>query len=643
MARLKLKTLILDQYKGVSHAEYTFSDFADVVGKNGSGKTTMADGWDWLIADKDYSLKSNPEVHPDFMEQSEPSVTAICEVDENEVILRKFQKDNRTKKQIESGAPIRISNQYEVNAIPKSQKDFIAYLEQLGIDVDNFLLLSHPEIFTSQKSADCRKILFGMVSDITNKEIADNLGDCEELSGLLNKYKTDEITAMMKRSQKEASENLKVIPEQIIGMEKTKVDIDVSEFEKQKEALQEKVSTLESKLLEMRIPTIGELNQELARLHSEQKALTAEANSERVAKLTEANAVIGNMKSKVAQMDDAKSRLSDAINDRIATQNHYRTRYEELANEFQTVKASEFNPTDQKCPYCKQDLPIQQIDKMAAQFEEDKRNRMDEINHEAKRIRNDSKIVKEEIPKLQSQLSELEEKIIDLQKDIEALCADRVKLETPIDASGTPESKKILEQIADVQHRMNRRDELQAQADKILAEKRDNEYSIRELEKRIAEANVNERIDQQIAKAKQKQKECAQAEANAQKILDQLAKVSMQKNKMLTDQVNSHFEIVKFKLFDQQKNGEYKDCCIPLIRNDDGEYRVFGESANTALEIRGKLDIISGLQKFYGQYYPVFLDGAEALDSQNMDQIHMDTQLITLSVSNEPLTVRSMS
>ena len=130
---------------------------------------------------------------------------------------------------------------------------------------------------------------------------------------------------------------------------------------------------------------------------------------------------------------------------------------------------------------------------------------------------------------------------------------------------------------------------------------------------------------------------------NAQKILDQLAKVSMQKNKMLTDQVNSHFEIVKFKLFDQQKNGEYKDCCIPLIRNDDGEYRVFGESANTALEIRGKLDIISGLQKFYGQYYPVFLDGAEALDSQNMAQIHMDTQLITLSVSNEPLTVRSMS
>lgn len=643
MARLKLKTLILDQYKGVTHAEYTFGDVVSAKGKNGSGKTTIADGWDWLITDKDYSLKSNPEIHPDFMIQSEPSVTAICDVDGKEVTLRKFQKDNRTKKQVEAGAPVRISNQYEINAVPKSQKDFIAYLEEIGIDVNNFLLLSHPEIFTSQKSADCRKILFGMINDITDKEIADSLGDCEELSDLLDKYKPDEITAKTNRSLKEAKENLKVIPEQIIGMEKAKVTIDVSEFETQRDTLKQEVADLEKQLMEMRIPTIGELNQELARLHSEQKALTAEANSERVAKLTEANAVIGEMKSQISQMESEESRLCDAISDRMEAQNGYRTRYEELADEFQKVKASEFDPTDKKCPYCKQDLPIHQIDKLDAQFEEDKRKRMNEINHEAKRIRDESNIVKEEIPELQKQLSTLKERIAATRKELDKLCAERVKYESPIDATGTPESRKILEQIADVQHRMNRRDELQAQADKILAEKRDTEFSIRELEKHIAEANVNERIDKQIEEAKQKQKEYSQAEADAQKILDQLARVSMQKNKSLTDQVNSHFTIIKWKLFDQQKNGEYKDCCIPLIRNDDGEHRVFGESANTALEIRGKLDIISGLQKFYGQYYPVFLDGAEALDAENMAQIHMDTQLITLSVSDCPLEVKSVA
>lgn len=643
MARLKLKTLILDQFKGVTHAEYTFGDRSRVTGENAAGKTTLADSWVWLMTDKDYSLKSNPEVHPDFMEESEPSVTAVCDIDGKEITLRKFQKDSRTRKQVESGAPVRISNQYEVNSVPKSMKDFVSALEEYGVDVDTFLLLSHPEIFTSQKSTDCRKILFGMVSDITDKEIADSLSGCEELSDLLDNYKADEIAAMKKRELKEASENLKIIPEQIIGMERSKVDIDVSEFQTQKQTLQEEVAALEEKIMELRITPIGELNQTLVRLERENKALTAEANSERVAKLTEANAIIGDLKIKLKQTEAEKERLADTINNCMAERNANSNRFEELASEFQKTKASEFDPTDKKCPYCGQDLPVHEIDKMAKKFEEDKREKMNAINKEAARVGRENRELGARIPELQKQLSLIDGQIQIMQEDIEKRCQERAKLETPIDASGTPESKEILRQIAEIHHKMNMRDELQAQEDKLYADKRDLEYSIRELDSRIAEARVNDRIDKQIAEAKQKQKEYAQAEANAQKILDQLAEVSMQKNKMLTDQVNSHFKIVRFQLFKTMKNGEVVDCCIPLVKSNDGTFFKFGESANTALEVRGKLDIISGLQKFYDQHLPVFLDGAEALDSDNMAQIHMDTQLITLSVSDEPLTVSSES
>lgn len=641
MARMKLKTLVLDQFKGVTHAEYTFGDESLVSGYNGSGKTTLADAWLWLMTDKDYSLKSNPEVHPDFMAQSEPSVTAVCDVDGKEVTFRKFQKDSRTKKQIEAGAPVRISNQYEINAVPKSMKDFTAYLEELDIDTNNFLLLSHPEIFTSQKSADCRKILFGMVSDITDKEIADSLADCEELSKLLESYKADEITAMTKRSLKEASENLKDLPQQILGMEKSKVDTDVSEFEKQRDTLKAEIASLEEKIMETRVPSIGDLNQELIRLEREQKALTAEVNSERVAKLTEANAVIGSLKQHHKDMLENRDRLSKKIEESVLYVNDYAKQYESLAEEFQRVKASEFSSDSQICPTCGQDLPIKEIDRLHKAFEDHKRMEMDRINVEAKDVRNKCNTVKAQIPELQKQLAELEEQIAAIQTDIDQKVAERVKWETPIDASGTPESQKILEEIATVHLKINRRDELQREFDKILADKRDREFAVRQLEDRIAETKVNERIDRQIAELKQKQREYSQAEANAQRILDQLSEVSMAKNKALTDQVNSHFDIVKFQLFEQQKNGEYKDCCVPLIRNSNGEYRKFGESANTALEVRGKLDIISGLQKFYGQQIPVFLDGGECLDADNKAQIHMDTQLITLSVSEEPLTVRS--
>ena len=41
------------------------------------------------------------------------------------------------KKQKEQNAPVRIANKYEVNDVPKSQKDFMRDVEDKGIDVDN--------------------------------------------------------------------------------------------------------------------------------------------------------------------------------------------------------------------------------------------------------------------------------------------------------------------------------------------------------------------------------------------------------------------------------------------------------------------------------------------------------------------------
>lgn len=639
MAKIKIKTLILDQYKGAAHAEYTFGDRTAVSGCNGSGKTTMADAWLWLMTDKDYSFKSSPEVHPNHLEKSEPSVTAVCDVDGKEVTLRKFQKDSRTKKQIEAGAPVRISNQFEINYAPKSWKDFTAYLEELGIDTDNLLLLSHPEIFTSQKSADCRKILFGMVSDITDKEIADSLLGCEELSKLLESYKADEITAMKKRELKEAGENLKAIPEQIIGMERSKVDIDVTEFRTQRDTLKAEIATLENQLMEMRIPSIGELNQKLVSLEREQKALTAQANSERVAKLTEVDIMIGELKQKHRDLTSEKDRVSRSLEEKVRIGNQYGTKYEELAEEFKSVKASEFDVTAQKCPTCGQDLPIKEIDHLHKVFEKNKRTRMDSINNEAKECRDKIKVIKGQIPEFQKQLAALDKRINAVQKDIDQKTAERVKYETPIDASGTPENQELLKEIATVHHQINRRDELQAQFDQILAIKRDKEYAVRELEDKIAESKVNDRIDRQIAELKQKQKEYAQAEANAQKILDQLSEVSMQKNKILTDQVNSHFEIVKFRLFYTQKDGQVKDDCTPFVMDSNGEYKDVNSSANTALVTLAKLDILKGLQKFYNQQLPIFIDGCEHLDETSMGKIQADTQIICLRVAETPLTI----
>ena len=86
--------------------------------------------------------------------------------------------------------------------------------------------------------------------------------------------------------------------------------------------------------------------------------------------------------------------------------------------------------------------------------------------------------------------------------------------------------------------------------------------------------------------------------------------------------------MVDFKLFDYQKNGEYKEVCVPQYKGKD--MRV---STNTGLEMAMKLDIIEGLQKFYGLYFPVFLDKAESLSDETLKQIDMPCQLILLKVT----------
>lgn len=73
---------------------------------------------------------------------------------------------------------------------------------------------------------------------------------------------------------------------------------------------------------------------------------------------------------------------------------------------------------------------------------------------------------------------------------------------------------------------------------------------------------------------------------------------------------------------------------IPLKRNCRKK-KIFWKSTNTGREVLAKLDIIKGLQRFYGQSYPVFLDGAECLSDETIKRIEMNCQLILLKVTED--------
>ena len=174
-------------------------------------------------------------------------------------------------------------------------------------------------------------------------------------------------------------------------------------------------------------------------------------------------------------------------------------------------------------------------------------------------------------------------------------------------------------------------DELIAQFEE---EKKELLAELDSVKEKIAQQANNVRIDERISELQEKQRDYEQAKADAERILYQLSLVSKKKNELLVEEINQHFGIVKWRLFDHQKNGEYKETCIPTILDEEtGIYKLFGDTTNTGREIEAKLDICNSFQKFFGMQVPIFLDGAESINDEYLPKV--DTQLVLLTVTKD--------
>ncbi|MGJ1079096.1 hypothetical protein ACR77U_13730, partial [Enterococcus faecium] len=296
---------------------------------------------------------------------------------------------------------------------------------------------------------------------------------------------------------------------------------------------------------------------------------------------------------------------------------------------YKQVKASKFDESKTVCPTCKRRYSEKKVAEIKANFEDNKAKELETITANGKKYATQRDKAKEQVAEYRQRVTELETELAEVKKQLSEIPADKPLIRedetTKAIDSKVAELKAKMQLASDV-----RKKELIAKSAEIRS-RRDSAM------KRIVMAENNERIDAQIAELQRKRKEYEQARLDAERILDAVKQLEMAKNEMLTEQINSHFKLVKWVLFETQANGEIlTDRCTPYI---DGKSMV--DEANTGRVILGKLDIVEGLQNFYGERYPVWLDNAEALTSNTSERIQLDTQLITLSaVDGAELTVK---
>lgn len=660
-----LKSLHLENFKGTKDKTYEFGKSTRVSGMNRIGKTTIATAWFWLLADKNYELVSNPNIRPDDVEECVPTVTAVLDVDGKEITIAKMQKRKVGKPDANGISKVTLTNTYEINSVPKTERDFKADLEELGLIVDNFLVCSHPDVFTGQKQADMRKVLFKMASAKTDAEIAATSEDTADVAKLLESYKFEKIEAMNNASKKKAVEQLDAIPNQIIGLEKAKVDVDVAEQELAKADLERKIAEINQKIVGAG-NAVESLRQEEMQLQFDMSVITQDMSRELSAKRRELENSLENYNPVVEIIRKNISKTEGQIADNTQTIADADVERKKLGEQYNAEKVKVFDETpylfdeskwvfDENstvCSLCGQTLPADKIEQLKADFESRKEKaRVDAAQRLADAKNNFITQKKSNLEEIKAKgtakknlIEELTKKNVDLQAVI-----DDMKEQEKVAAVRKEELSKQLHEFPEkADYTQNeeyvklnaRHNEVLAEIERLQAaddaelvaslkiEKADLRSQLEEVNKIIAQAANNIRIDEQIADMQKKQREYEQAKADAEKILHQLKEVSKRKNKLLVEEINQHFVIVSWKLFDYQKNGEYKEVCVPMV---DG--KEFGVTTNTGREIQAKLDICNSFQKFFDMYVPIFLDGAESLNDEYIPAV--DTQLILLTVTED--------
>ena len=653
--RMILKSLHMENFKGIKNLDVNFSNKTSIKGQNAAGKTTIFDAFTWLLFNKNSAGEEKFNVRPldehnNKIHNVEIKVVAVASVDGKDVELSKTQKENWVKKRGTNTVSLQGNpNSYEIDGYPKSEAEFKAYVSGLAQSEEMFKMLTNPQYFSSLKWKDQRDILMELVTEVSDVELAKEMFEenayAESLIEELEKApSTDDIRAKFSKALSEWKKKQAEIPVRIDEAEKSKVDVDVAEQELLKADLERKIEAVED-LMEKSDVRIDEMRSEEMHCQFEMSAIAQTMNNELSSKKRENHKCdherkLEDVRSSIKKTQDSIESNKKSISEQTLKKADLVKKYnEEVVKKFDDSKWV-FDESTTVCSLCGQRLPEDKIDSLRADFSQRKADAIETFNEEHAKtlamIVDDGNACAEMIKKLTENNKELENTIntlklheaeeIDIIKGFDEqiskipACADY--MQNAEYAKLKDKQDKLLADIAELESKG---------ADKAVedlkADKAKLKSQLDEVNKIIAQAANNVMIDERIETLRDEQKEIGQKVADQEQMLYLLEEFIRFKLNKVSESINSHFKTVNFKLFEMQLNGGMKDCCECTVNG------VPYSTLNSGHRIVAGLDIIRSLSELYGVSCPIFVDNAESLNEFNVPD--MDAQLILLSVSED--------
>ena len=615
---IKLLGMRLENFMCYVDTEFSFFHLTKILAENGRGKSSIVTAFNWVLFNCDYELRDNPQVRRvvdgKSVDDMDTAVTLVLDVDGREITMKKVQKRTYSK----DGSSYKDDNKYFVNDVPKTLRDFNAYLD---IDINVFKICSNVNAYLDQKPAEMREYLFGLVGNVTDLDIASQKAELAELVPLLNKYTVEELSAMNKATKANITKELPVLDGQIKEKERDiqlKQGIDVSDLELQKNSLKEQIADCVAKQTDndKLMAEYDKASSDILNLKFELNDMSRKANE-------------GNEKAKrtlTGFIDGKKKRLYEIANgiqdnNRKITDCQYDIETgtklkDKLAEDWKRTNSEKFDENTAICPACRRELPTEQVEELRSSFAQTKAERLAKIEEQGLEAKRNIERAQEQI----KMLEEFNETNLANQQKVEAEIAyiEKQLSELPqeIDVSTTEEYKALEQQIAEKEQAMHKANDISAVKAELKVQESELRQQLSECEAKIAASNTAME-EERLEELRNRQRDMEQGKTNAEKILDLLDELDKAKNEAFSDAINSHFGLVKWQLFEYAKNGNYKSVCVPMV---DGK-SILTTMSNKGNRILGRIDICNSIQKISGITCPIWLDDAESLDESNQSKV----------------------
>ena len=621
---IKINTLRLQNFKGIKELEIDFKDkLTNICGENAIGKTTVFDAFCWLLWDKDSLNRSQFEIKTlDENGQAIPmidhSVEAVLDIDGVDTTFKKIYSEIWTKKRGQTQKEFNgHTTDYYINDVPIKKKEYQDRIASV-ISEEQFKLLSNVQHFNVNFDKKQRRdTLLSLIDDVNVDEIISSNEDFKKFE--FDKYKLEEIRAMNKATASKINKEIEELPVRIDELNNSiqELDFDALEFRK-------KSKSSSKDIIDKQLSDFSSIADNISRISRDITSLELEKNSILRQIEDDYNKKVQEKEQHQNNHDGEKLRIKRKIAN-IEEENRTLTKEIELFNknlDDERAKWIKLNEEkfdgDTTCPTCKQELPAEQIDEIKAEFNINKSKKLEQIELQAKHLKDKIGLKEKAIEDNNKIIMELEFEFTELNReDIEIEDAEIKK---------DPVPEKVAEIDAEIEEKKKELANLNRADNKDLLErKKAIESEIEEINKLLYYKDENVKIQAKIEQYKEQEKELAKAYEKTQEILNLCDEYTKIYTGLVSDKINDMFKLVKFKLFDVQINGGLAETCEATV---DG---VPYSDVNNAGKINAGLDIINVLSEKLDIYTPIFIDNAESVN----ELIEVNAQVVRLVVSND--------